>query len=91
MPGRRSTGPTLAVVDDQLYEVVGSLNDMAEQVEQLADQVDEQAQQLAVTIEQANSSAEDVETRVTEQTTPSRGGRQHPGNRGRDGGGRRDV
>ena len=55
-------------VDDQLYEVVSSLNDMAEQVEQLADQVDEQAQQLAVTIEQANSSAADVETRVTEQT-----------------------
>ncbi|WP_434531104.1 methyl-accepting chemotaxis protein [Haloarcula sp. NS06] len=55
-------------VDDQLYGVVGSLNDMAEQVEQLADQVDEQAQQLAVTIEQANSSAADVETRVTEQT-----------------------
>ncbi|KAA9399979.1 PAS domain-containing protein [Haloarcula sp. CBA1130] len=55
-------------VDDQLYEVVGSLNDMAEQVEQLADQVDEQAQQLAVTIEQANSSAEAVESRVAEQT-----------------------
>ncbi|KAA9410519.1 PAS domain-containing protein [Haloarcula hispanica] len=55
-------------VDDQLYEVVGSLNDMAEQVEQLADQVDAQAQQLATTIEQANSSAEAVESRVTEQT-----------------------
>jgi len=55
-------------VDDQLYEVIGSLNDMAEQVEELADQVDEQAQQLAVTIEQANSSAEAVESRVTEQT-----------------------
>ena len=55
-------------VDDQLYEVVSSLNDMAEQVEQLADQVDEQAQQLAVTIEQANSSADAVESRVAEQT-----------------------
>ncbi|MFU1780408.1 methyl-accepting chemotaxis protein [Haloarcula japonica] len=55
-------------VDDQLYEVVTSLNDMAEQVEKLADQVDEQTQQLATTIEQANSSAADVETRVTEQT-----------------------
>ena len=55
-------------VDDQLYEVVGSLNDMAEQVEGLADQVDAQAQQLATTIEQANSSAEAVEGRVAEQT-----------------------
>jgi methyl-accepting chemotaxis protein len=55
-------------VDDQLYEVVGSLNDMAEQVEGLADQVDAQAQQLATTIEQANSSAEAVESRVAEQT-----------------------
>ena len=55
-------------VDDQLYEVVGSLNDMAEQVEGLADQVDEQTQQLAATIQQANSAAETVEGRVTEQT-----------------------
>ena len=55
-------------VDDQLCEVVTSLNEMAEQVERLANKVDEQAQQLAVTIEQTNSSAETVESRVAEQT-----------------------
>ncbi|MFB6223878.1 MAG: methyl-accepting chemotaxis protein [Haloarcula sp.] len=55
-------------VDDQLFEVVDSLNDMAEQVEQLTHKVDEQAQQLAATIEKTASSAETVEERVSEQT-----------------------
>ncbi|MBV0901645.1 methyl-accepting chemotaxis protein [Haloarcula salina] len=55
-------------VDDQLYEVVTSLNDMAEQVQQLTHKVDEQAQELAATIGQTASSAETVEERVSQQS-----------------------
>jgi len=57
-----------AYVDDQLYEVVTSLNDMAEQVQQLTHKVDEQAQELAATIGQTASSAETVEERVSQQS-----------------------
>ncbi|ACV47869.1 MULTISPECIES: methyl-accepting chemotaxis protein [Halomicrobium] len=56
-------------VDDQLCEVVESLNEMAEQVERLTHKVDDQAQALASTIEQTTNAAEAVEERVEKQAT----------------------